>query len=89
MYLHSDLIYNLTPSGKEYNKCLETLHQFTLDVIKERKEQRKNSSSTEGEVSEDGVKKRKAFLDLLLDAGSDLTDKDLREEVDTFMFAVW
>ncbi|XP_069699710.1 cytochrome P450 4C1-like isoform X1 [Periplaneta americana] len=93
-WLHNDFVYKLTEKGKRHEECLRVLHSFTKRVIQERKAQlegdlnRSPSTSTD-EDSLLGKKKRKAFLDLLLEASIDnvkLTDEELREEVDTFMF---
>lgn len=92
-WLHPDFIYRLSADGKRFQECLHTMHSFTESVIRSRKEARRatKSKSKESLNSSDGYrKKRHAFLDLLLDQsekpGQALSDMDIREEVDTFMF---
>ncbi|XP_069699717.1 cytochrome P450 4C1-like isoform X1 [Periplaneta americana] len=93
-WLHNDFVFNLTEKGKRHEECLRVLHGFTKRVIQERKAQlegdfNKSPSTSTDEDSFVGKKKRKAFLDLLLEASTGdikLTDEELREEVDTFMF---
>nr|AIW79997.1 cytochrome P450 CYP4C77 [Nilaparvata lugens] len=91
-WLHPNFIFQRTEFGKKYENCLSILHGFTKKVISERR-LLKEQEGTKTPESEDfvafGQKKRKAFLDLLLDVSSDgkvLSDDDIREEVDTFMF---
>ncbi|CAG7786100.1 unnamed protein product [Allacma fusca] len=92
-------VFSLTPSGREYQKSLKILHDFTTMVIKERKksqlaEAHAKASEVVTNIETDEIywhgKRRLAFLDLLLDAQknpeNELTDTDIREEVDTFMF---
>nr|QST15016.1 CYP4AP3 protein [Diaphanosoma celebensis] len=83
-----DFIYQLTPTGKEYYKTLKTLLDFTEQVIEKR--QREFQSEHESDVAiDDGTRKRRPFLDLLLEAsakGTVLSRKDLSDEVNTFMF---
>ncbi|EEB15501.1 cytochrome P-450, putative [Pediculus humanus corporis] len=87
-WLHPDFIYNLTSHGREHKKHLDIVHNFTDSVIRARKLLFENESSTNFDPSE---KRKLSFLDLLLkasinEASTPLTDVELREEVDTFMF---
>ena len=88
-WLWQDWLFYLTPAGFEAKKYLKILHKFTNDVIQQRKKELANESQEENEEDELGRKKRVAFLDLLLresKGGTVLSDEDIREEVDTFMF---
>ena len=88
-WLWPDWLYALTPTKRQEDKYLSILHGFTKKVIKEKKlELAEREKHGEEEYNSD--KKRLAFLDLLLSVrtqdGQKLSDKDLQEEVDTFMF---
>lgn len=95
-WLHSDFIYKRTAVGKHHQKQLEILHGFTSTVIEEKRIARQSIGKAKLNVpmpqdNDIGKKKRLALLDLLLDSMEDsdvLTYNDLRQEVDTFMFAV-
>ncbi|GAB6023594.1 Cytochrome P450 4V2 [Chamberlinius hualienensis] len=84
-WLNSDFIYSLSSLGRKEKKALQLLHSFTDQVIQERKRQNKCKNSLPSD-SKSVEKKRLAFLDLLLDQSTKLSDRDVREEVDTFMF---
>ncbi|XP_026682214.1 cytochrome P450 4C1-like [Diaphorina citri] len=93
-WLWPSLIFGLTRDGKRHEENLKILHGFTRRVIEERKAARAAGGVREGNDLDEnfGKKKRVAFLDLLLEASESsetpLTDEELREEVDTFMFEV-
>ncbi|XP_054238799.1 cytochrome P450 4V2 [Indicator indicator] len=93
-WLWPDFLYTKFKEGKDHEKSLKILHDFTDTVIAEKSAERLNTKGTkhnaDGNSEESGTKKRKAFLDMLLDAtddeGNKLSPTDIREEVDTFMF---
>lgn len=100
--LWPDLVFYRSQSGSSFSNNLIRLHSFTRKVIRDRKAEILNSRTTirfrpndnddavhELEYSQND--RRKAFLDLLLDQhiksdGKTMSEEDIREEVDTFMF---
>jgi len=90
-----DLTYMLTPLARAEKKALDVLHQFTEKIIVQRREEiirggnengKGNGNSEDADV---GAKRKMAFLDILLQSTIDdrpLSNLDIREEVDTFMF---
>ncbi|NXS60511.1 CP4V2 protein, partial [Brachypteracias leptosomus] len=93
-WLWPDRVYRLFKAGREHEKNLKILHNFTDTVIAEKAAELENTKQTKGDTDgnseKSGSKKRKAFLDMLLcatdDEGNKLSYRDIREEVDTFMF---
>ncbi|XP_046449158.1 cytochrome P450 4c3-like isoform X2 [Daphnia pulex] len=94
-WLTFDWIYQFSTLGRENQRCVTALHAFTNQVIKDRREALKREAKTSQDnnnVQEEkcDAPKRLAFLDLLIKASetnADFNDDDIREEVDTVMFA--
>lgn len=93
--LRIDTVFNLSRLGKRMRRALKVLHGFTDNVIQERRAEllaaSRHDAAVAGDCDDIGTKRKSAFLDILLQARIDdepLSDLDIREEVDTFMFEV-
>jgi cytochrome P450 len=88
-WLRSELIWKLMYGRKE-KKFLKTLHDFSEGVIRQRRKDRLSAiPQRDNQSTAFSGRRRLAFLDLLLEVSEDgqqLTDVDVREETDTFMF---
>ncbi|XP_064599936.1 cytochrome P450 4A24-like [Liolophura sinensis] len=81
--LYIKLLYDITPNGREWKKTCDFVHKFSGDIIAARKKIL--------ESDPDILKSRHLdFLDILLTAkdenGEGLSDIEIRDEVDTFLF---
>ncbi|CRL05138.1 CLUMA_CG018015, isoform A [Clunio marinus] len=88
-FKRSDFLYQFTEMYQREQNALKVLHDFTDSVIVSRRKELESASHAVKNENDFGIKKRKAFLDLLLQStidGNPLTNSDIREEVDTFMF---
>lgn len=89
VFRRHDFIYQFTELYQREKKALKILHGFTDSVIKTRRDELLMNAADSDAVSDTGVKRKMALLDLLLQStidGIPLTNMDIREEVDTFMF---
>ena len=91
--LHAiDWIYYLSSSGRRMRRACRIAHEHAENVIRERKKALGLDGSGPKITLKVAAKKRKYldFLDILLTAvdedGNGLTDLEIRDEVDTFMF---
>ncbi|XP_062540949.1 uncharacterized protein LOC134208987 [Armigeres subalbatus] len=89
-WLYYDGIYNLLGYQKPLEDAIVPIHDFTRNIIQQKREQLKRVSALQDTVADTiyGSKQRYAMLNTLLmaEANDAIDEEGIREEVDTFMF---
>lgn len=97
--LRFPFFFQFSSLAKRQDIALKILHDFTDKVIFRRRQELLNQGINNNKLNDEadddfsdlGIKKKKAFLDILLQSTMNdqpLTDLEIREEVDTFSFEV-
>ncbi|XP_014474605.1 PREDICTED: cytochrome P450 4c3-like [Dinoponera quadriceps] len=87
IWISFDPIFKMTRWGKEHDSALRIINELVGKVVADRKTEW--ISKRDGNFNEPTTRKQ-AMLDLLLEMShkhTDLTDEDIRDEVNTFMYA--
>ncbi|XP_033217450.1 cytochrome P450 4C1-like isoform X2 [Belonocnema kinseyi] len=90
-WFHFDWLFSITPSGFKQRKIIKILHDFSTQIIDDRKKYHEEAFPIQKSEAEDEVfeKKRMAMLDVIISASKNtgiIDDEGIREEVDTFVF---
>ncbi|XP_022901353.1 cytochrome P450 4c3-like [Onthophagus taurus] len=80
-----DIFFRFTKDHKILYDSVNLMHKITDEVIKKRKDFLQGVSQEE-DVDDMGIKKKRVFLDTLLEHPG-LTNEEMRWQVDTFLFA--
>ncbi|XP_062552021.1 cytochrome P450 4d2-like [Armigeres subalbatus] len=89
---NNDFMFKFSSKFRPYKKYLTTIREFTMSIITKRKNALVDKSGENLPIDDAllGSKRKMALLDVLMRTnidGQPLTDEEIREEVDTFMFA--
>lgn len=88
--LRGDFYYQFTALARQEKAALKVLHSFTDTVIAARRKELKEKKQEGDELDDEfGIKRKMNLMDLLLETtcdGRPLTDREIRDEVSTFMF---
>ncbi|XP_017787225.1 PREDICTED: probable cytochrome P450 4d14 [Nicrophorus vespilloides] len=86
----SEWMYKYTNLYKTEIKALETITSFSLGIIEKRRQFLESRHSDDvNDYDEFGKRRKMTFMDILLKStinGNPLTNEEIREEVDTFLF---
>eukprot|EP00058_Branchiostoma_floridae_P016608 XP_002602096.1 hypothetical protein BRAFLDRAFT_61250 [Branchiostoma floridae] len=85
-----DFIFYLTKEGRDFKKLCAYVHQLADDIIAKRRQTLEDSKEA-GKEDMTGSRRKLDFLDILLHAqdedGNTLSDVEIRNQANTFMFA--
>ncbi|XP_075226509.1 cytochrome P450 4C1-like isoform X1 [Lycorma delicatula] len=85
-WLHPNLFFKFSSIGKNFYQSIDKIHNFVEEVIHTRRKFKvKNKTEDENNESVLGLKKPSPLLDLLIDYN--MTDEEIKSQVNTFMAA--
>ena len=89
-WMNDERIYKQTATGKIEDEAVRNLHNLTSTVIRNRRDAYKNNNINDDKIEDNESSRKYAMLDLLLRNEKEglIDDDGVREEVDSFMFAV-